>query len=517
MGHQHTKGKMGSTVEEEYGKMCQVRSPFLRSAEKYSEMSLPYIMPRSGTKNTEGLNQHGYQSICADGVNNLANKMVQTLFPVNQPFFSLDVDSSEAIEDSEKLKEINLEFNKITRIMQRHFKSLKLRSKLVLFMKHLIIAGNCALVRDVDGHYRLFSLNNYCVARDHRDRLVKMILLEKIMRGSLPGDAQTKLKQEARLRNVEIDDKDKSLKLFTKYEFDYANGVVNQIQTIDDVVLYEESIPLKENPAIVCRWNESDCEDYGRGHMEDVAGDAFVVNMLSKARATGAAVMMEVRYLIKRGAALSVSDLEKSENGDTMIGEEGDVSLLQLEKYADKTLITDVINECETRLNKGFMNIQSAVRDSERTTAYEISLLAADLDLNKGGIYSTLGDDLQKPLAQGLMNDVLGKDLDPTFEPNITTGLDALGTAGELQKLQQFTQYMALPSSWPEALQQATDFEALGAHIAKHLAMETHFIKPKEQLQKDQAGQTAVAGSTAFNESLGSTLGKNAAENMIQK
>ena len=73
--------KGSDSVADKYEGLCGTRSSFVRSAESYSKMTLPYIMPKNGNKNQEGRNQHGWQSIGAEGVNHLANRMTQALFP----------------------------------------------------------------------------------------------------------------------------------------------------------------------------------------------------------------------------------------------------------------------------------------------------------------------------------------------------------------------------------------------------------------------------------------------------
>ena len=301
-------------------------------------------------------------------------------------------------------------------------------------------------------------MKNFVVERDHEDRVKRCIILEKIDYEDLSSDIQSKLKTQRPDR--ERHDAQKN-KLYTDFRYSYDKDGTYEIkvmQEIEGVSVAEESYDNQDDPLIILRWNVTDGEEYGRGLIEDYASDLFVVNMLSRARAEGAATMMEVRYLVKRGAAVDIKELNNSENGDAITGEDGDITLLQLEKFADTTLINDVLNEYSERLSRAFLLLSSTIRDSERTTAYEVQKNAQELDVNFGGIYSTLGVDLQQPIARIYLNEVLDDDVDSdVLEIAVTTGLAALSGAGEMEKLMQYSQMLVQASGWPEQVQAEMD------------------------------------------------------------
>lgn len=510
------KQKGSNSVADKYEGLCGTRSSFVRSAESYSKMTLPYIMPKNGNKNQEGRNQHGWQSIGAEGVNHLANRMTQALFPVNQSFFTLDVSAELKAQgsDADELQAAP-ELNHLTRAIIAYFNRDKLRPKIVLALKHLIITGNGLFFRDRGSNFRFFSLKNFVVERDHEDRVKRCIILEKIDYEDLSSDIQSKLKTQRPDRDRRDEQKNK---LYTDFRYSYDKDGTYKIkvmQEIEGVSVAEESYDNQDDPLIVLRWNVTDGEEYGRGLIEDYASDLFVVNMLSRARAEGAATMMEVRYLVKRGAAVDIKELNSSENGDAITGEEGDITLLQLDKFADTTLINDVLKEYSERLSRAFLLLSSTIRDSERTTAYEVQKNAQELDVNFGGIYSTLGVDLQQPIARIYINEVLDDDVDgDVLEIAVTTGLAALSGAGEMEKLMQYSQMLVQAAGWPEQVQQEIDWRLYSAFCAKQVNLTSGFMKDESQAAAEQEQAVAGNASDALATSMATKLGGNMADQM---
>lgn len=101
-----------------------------------------------------------------------------------------------------------------------------------------------------------------------------------------------------------------------------------------------------------------------------------------------------------------------------------------------------------------------------------------------GGAYSLLAQTMQAPLAL-LYLDRVGFPLSGEHViPNIITGLESLGKAGDLDKLRQFTEFMQLPQSWPMDVQDRMKWADYSRNIAAFLSMKLDFMMSDEEYAK---------------------------------
>jgi hypothetical protein len=307
-------------------------------------------------------------------------------------------------------------------------------------------------------------------------------------------------------------------KLYTGYIYG-DDGMYTITQDIEGIQVMEPKKVIAEKmPALFPRWNATSGEDYGRGLMEDHSGDFAMVEFLSEARAKGAATMMDVKYLVRPGALTDVKTLNSSPTGTFVSGMADDIIAFQADKFADGQLIMDVMNEYMERISRAFSMISASVRDSERTTKYEIQKLANDLDLNHGGAYSVQTDELQKPIAIQLMDMIGGDFIENGIEPTILTGLESLGKNKELEKLMGYTEMMMLPTSWPEPLQQRVDWDKYSNAVATTLSLDTDWLKPEEvQPQQQGEGTPEQVEAGAFGESMASSAGNELGKQMVEQ
>lgn len=507
--------KLKSNLSTLYQELVGERSSFKQRGEEYSRKTLPYILPN--TKSSGAQNMHGYQGIGAEAVNHLANKIVSTLFPVVEPFFSLKFDSdteAQIAATGANRAQLDVGLNKVVDLAILEMNNLKLRPSLVTKLKHLIITGNACLVFTEKG-VKLLGLDKYVCKRDPCGNLLKLVTAEKVSYLSLPAD----LKLLCRMQKNDKKQKDENelLDLYTAYELQF-DGTYTISQAVGEYQAIKPITGIKEAnlPAVVGRWNATSGEDYGRGLVEDHSGDFHVLEFLSEARAKGAATMMDVKYLVRPGSLTDVATLNKAGTGEFVQGMEDDISVLQLDKYADGRLIQDVMSEYQERIQRAFLMVNAAVRDSERTTAYEIQRTANELDLSLGGIYSTLSVEVQKPVAVNLLDKVNPKLMEEKFEPSIQTGIEALGRSRELEKIAHYSEMMALPASWAEPIQKRMDWGKYSDLVASNVALDTSFLLPEEQVQEEQQGEQAGIEESAMGESLAKSAGAALGKQMIE-
>lgn len=481
-----------SNIPETYQKLESERSGYLNRARDYAKFSLPYILPEV-TPRSGAANQHGFQGIGAQAVNHLANKLIITLFPPQRSFFKLEMtEAAEAALNKAGFTKTDLseQLSAITKRTQRVQEEMNSRSALVEAAKHLIISGNSCLYAPKDGAMQAIPLSNYVVTRSMSGSLLCLIVLQEKELNSFEPTIQALIRSSGQGRaNMKPFDK---VKLYTEAKL--VGDFFEVRQSAFEVPLDKKPQRVKPDqlPWIPVRWNTCYGESYGRGLMEDHAGDFFVIEFLSKALARGMALMADVKYLVKPGSVTDIDALVESPTGEFITGNIDDVGVLQLDKYADFTPISNALAEYKQRIGQSFMMGSANRRDAERVTAYELRLDANELETSLGGIYSHLAQSLQRPLAYLFLRRVDSKIRGDNFEPQILTGLEALGRIGDLDKIAQFTEIMNMPSTWPEGLQQRVKWDEYARGVAASLSMELPWLKTQAELDAEMESNNAA-------------------------
>ena len=94
------------TLKSKYSQCEELRSNYLNRAYDASELTIPFLLPRNEKNNQDFYTP--WQSVGARGVNNLASKLLITLFPPNQPFFKLEIDDFTLQEITQFIISVNL-------------------------------------------------------------------------------------------------------------------------------------------------------------------------------------------------------------------------------------------------------------------------------------------------------------------------------------------------------------------------------------------------------------------------
>lgn len=487
-----TVNKKGKVLVERYSKMSSDRNQYLDRGRTYSRQTLPYILPHArGTSERGGsANKQGYSSVGAEAVNFLANRLVVTLFPPNSPFFALDLSS-----DAEK--ELNMagiektaiqkHLSQVTQMASRKQRELKMRSELVTLMKHLLISGNALISIDNKKGTKVLGIDSYVCKRDLQGNLREYIIKEFKPITEYSEEIQQVI-QMARKSGMNNNSKDESTALYTRCKV-RRDGLWMVQQSVDDLIISQSVAKFEDLPYILVRWNTCSGESYGRGLVEDYSGDFHVLEFLSMARAKGAALMMDVKYLVAPGSQTDVQSLNKAEIGEYVQGRDGDIIPVQLDKYADHNFIQAILDEYTQRIGRAFMMGMLTQRDAERVTTVEIRRDAAEIEQSLGGVYSSLAEELQRPIAiliLALLDSRLdGKDI----VPNITTGLDALGRASDLDRINQFVQMVAQAATFPEPVQARMKWGHWIDTITTALHMDSEFLMNDDEFEEFQSDQ----------------------------
>ena len=247
--------------------------------------------------------------------------------------------------------------------------------------------------------------------------------------------------------------------------------------------------PVEKSPFLPLRYTRIDGEDYGRGFVEEYLGDLKSLESLTKAIVEGSAAAAKVLFMVNPNGTTRAKTLSESPNGAIVQGSDGDVSVLQLNKFNDFRTAQGVMNGISDRLSQAFLLNSGVVRDAERVTAEEIRMLSQELEAALGGLYSLLSQEFQMPVVTRLMARMskegrlpkLPKDI---VKPTIVTGVEALGRGNDLQKLDLFLAG-ANQIVGPQAVAEYVNVSDYFKRRATALGIETEgLIKTEEEIQQ---------------------------------
>ena len=176
----------------------------------------------------------------------------------------------------------------------------------------------------------------------------------------------------------------------------------------------------------------------------------------------------------------------------------------------------NTINMIKERLSKSFMITADLFRDAERVTAMEIQAIIRQVEKPLGGLFSLLSNEFQLPLIKIILKNLekrkqipqLPKDVRPT----IVVGVDAIGRAADLEKLDVMLAGMGQLYG-PETLAEMVNVDEYLRRRATALGVQTDgLIKSPEQRQQEQQQQMMRAAMSEAANAGGKTGGEEVAK-----
>ena len=494
---------MEASAKSVYTRLEDDREPFLERARDAASLTIPSLMPRGATGSMPYQNRgqdlsEPYQSVGARGVNNLASKLLLSLFPVNAKFFRLAVDEG-ALQELGAFKQAETEvqeaLSQIEDTLLDDLEAMGLRIKLYEALRQIVSSGNALIHLPFGNAPRVYRLDSYVVERDPRGNLLKIVVQQHV--SPLVLDEKTRSAISATGADV-TPGKTKTVEVFTVVE-----RVINQGEPhwkewqevngkrIGPLVTHE----FRRLPYIPLRMYTTDGEAYGRSHVEQYLPDLRALNALSQALQEGSAASAKVIMLVNPDGPTRIRRLAKAKNGEYIPGREVDVSPLQLNKMADFTVVRQEMAELKRDLGFVFMLNSTVQRQAERVTSEEIRYVAQELEDTLGGTFSLLSADLQMPLVDIILGNMQdggrSPELPEEVRPVVVTGLAAIGRGHDLRRLDEFL-HGALQTFGPEVAQ----YVNVGIYLqqrATALGIDTaELIKSQEQLAQEQQQANAA-------------------------
>ena len=476
------------TAQGRYQSCSINREIFLERARDSSELTLPTLIPPKSASNVTRY-PTPYQGIGARGVNNLASKLLLALLPPNSPFFRMKIDDYviKELEGEQKLKtEIESGLSQIERAIMTDIELNADRVAVFEAIKHLIVAGNVLLYVGEEG-LRVFSLERFVCKRDPMGHVLEIITKENISPSSLPKEIVEAVK-------ARLDSDEKTVELYTYVCKEKTKWSVYQEVKGIELPKSRGTFPLDASPYIPLRWNRVDGEDYGRGFVEEYYGDLKSLEGLTKAIVEGSAAASKVLFMVSPNGTTRARKLAESPNGAIIEGSANDVSVLQLNKFADFRIAYDAMRGIQQRLQLAFLLNASVQRDAERVTAEEIRYMAQELEDTLGGVYSILSQEFQLPYVMRKMRVMEKGNKLPqlpknTVRPSIITGLEALGRGNDKNKLISFLSTLS-QTLGAEVIQQFVNIPDAIKRLATSEGIDPEgLIKSQEEIQQEMQQQ----------------------------
>lgn len=466
------------------------RSNLLERCRRCSALTVPHVLPPEGNDEDTAL-PTPYQSLGARVVNNLASKLMLTLFPPNSPFFRYDVEPAVMAQLKRELGEegfktrIRQRLGMIEQDAQTYFEMQAWRVPLFRALRMVIITGNALIEFPEEGRPKVHRIDNFVIRRSPSGRVLEIITKESITKEELPEGFELEVNdQENTAQDVE-----KTIDLYTYCK--WSDGKWNVHQEILGKMVPDSDGTYTEDefPYIPLTWMRSDGYSYGTGQVEEYLGDFQALDGLNKALLEGAAAAARIILLVNPNGNTYVDDLQKAKNGDFVEGNAEDITILQLEKLHDFQIAFNQAQNIEQRLSRAFLLHESVQRDAERVTAEEIRYMAQELNDANGGIYSLMSLELQLPLVKILMSRLADQkklpELPKGVKPTIITGFDSLGRGHDLQKLVTGLQY--LEPLGPDVMRTYMVINDYIDRVFTALGVDTEgLIRSEEQVQQIQ-------------------------------
>lgn len=459
-----------TTAANRYAALSGKRDQYLNRARSCAKLTIPHLFPPEGA-NESSTYDTPYQSLGARGVNNLASKLLLSLFPVNATFARMQLGDAELEElakatgqEGDAIRTVVAEgLMKIENRLKRWMEAKAIRPVMDPVFKHLIVGGNtCLQVNAVFG-CRMYSLEKYVVRRDPTGFVLEAVIKDPVDLDALPDNVRKLAGDKvAAADNSAMGASKSELAIYTWIKWDAGDSQYKVKQEFEGKTVpnSEGSYPKDKMPFLFLRLSYVEGEDYGRSYIEQYYGDLMSLETLTKSVTLSSKVTGKAVVMVRPGGVTNPRSLSKAETGDVVVGSLEDVGMLQFDKWADLRPSLEMIKALEQRLAFAFLLNSAIQRNGERVTAEEIRYMAGELDDALGGTYAMLAQHLQLPFANALLAELQkpkAKEfklpaLPSGINPVVVTGMEALGRGHDLQKLDAFIGGLAQMLG-PQALQ----------------------------------------------------------------
>lgn len=461
--------------------------------EQYAMWTIPSVCP---TDNEDGAEQSkGNVAIGARLVNHLSNRIVDTMFPSDKPFFTLPLTAEAQKRLTEDLGEDEMnafasQIREATSTAEnaamRKLNLTAYRPIAVQAVQHQIVTGNAIIHRTEDDMRTVYGIKDFCCTRDVKGNLLTVILKDSKLFASLPKELQEKLKETR-----EDYKSDTPVVLYTYYYKE--NGKWSRIQGVDTYVIQSTKKSYKDAdfPVLALTWNLSRGESYGRGLVEDHAVTFNNVDVTTLAMIDLIGFAADLKFLVEPSSQLDIDEWNRAARGSYNPGRKDDISVPDFPKRIEIQIMMEAVSKWERELAQSFLLNSAGVRDAERVTAEEIRFYARELESAYGGLYSRLALEWQQKEAEYLISkidfSVVSETGIETFDVMVTTGLESLSREGQLDNLRLAVGDLQMLDAVPEDLRAVINKRKFAEFVFTNRGVKlAEFVYTEEEMQAQQ-------------------------------
>ena len=501
-----SQGLQRGTAQRRYNQLRGYRDSWLERARRSARLTLPYLIPPSDELLPETTEEqpHPWSGIGAQGVNNLAARLLLALLPPTGGFFRLTGDElASAMAEADLVQrgateadiaslkqEIEKGLATLERAVAREIETCNDRVALFEALMHLIVGGAVLLYRRPKG-MKVFHLNKHVLLRDPMGSAVEGVTCETYLYASLDRKLKAVLdgvdRQAGKWQEDSARRESRQVKVFTHIK--WSGDSVSWYQEIGGAKVPETdgSASADASPWIPLRLYRMDGDSYGPGYVEWCAiADLISNDALNKAVTEGS--MQAARQLVgRKGSAITSKEVfAKAPNGAVIDAQPDDFFPISTADVRDLGVAYQSMTRLEQRLGRVFL--LPDIRDSERTTAEEVKLQIRQIEQMLGSIYSILTVEFQYPYIKRVLSVLTKANRLPELknvEPVISVGLAALGRQSDAEKLAAFA--MQGGQALPQQFSQLVDPAAWLREFCTAMGVNPLLVKSDKRVQEEQA------------------------------
>jgi len=510
-------------IAGEYAQLATARESYLQSARDCSALCKPWFLPPSGYSEGSPLPRN-FQSVGSRGLTSLEGRMLTSLYPVGTPWFKQELapevrnapDNIPAqVQTTEQLlflQDLTLHsllestgFNASDPRISG-FRTAKRRS-----LTSTLMLGDSLERFNDDFTISVFRRDRYCVLRDSEGRVLQIVTCERL-------DPLTLTPAQIESCGLKPEDikaqspRDRMRDLYTRVSWEpmtqrwaisqECNGHV--YNELEETVTPYIDVPFELAPE----------EHYGRGFIEQNLGELSTINELRKRIIDWAGLASKATPVIGQNSLVKESDLTLPSGvpirANVQGGQVQDIAWLNTQKLNDLAFVSADVEKREAKLEAAMLIV--AARDSERTTAFEISeVTIKELEGALGGFYAPIADRQQIPTLRRLIHVANKKNKVAALPkgataPQVLTGIAALTNLRKAQNIRSMIEDAALLGD--ESLARIDKAVVLNVMARYRNIWEPGIIKSDEQIAREQqAAMKAQAQMQAAEQAIG-TAGK---------
>lgn len=451
------------TLAQRYAAMRGQCENIMQRVRECSALTLPWLVPPIEHQPDQKLPEP-FNSLGSEAVGSLEGRILSAVFPAQLPWFKLEMDANIRLDptvSTDTKRAISAALFRQEVLLQGLLESANLfqkgsrfsrgfRTQMRSATQQLLVTGDTLFSLTDDYRIVVYRRDQYVTKRDNAGDVLCHIIKEQKYGPSLSDDQLKKAKLTRENLNKESYER-RMVDLYTLYEWDVDKKAWKWEQEVNgqtveggsDKIARYFSVPMDLAPG----------DDYGRGMVERHLGELRTTNELEQRLLEFAGMASLGLIALDYDFKGAPEDFEKPPGSTfrsrVQAGACTDAAVFKAQNYADMKQVFELQQDKQMRLSRRFLMQSGAVRDSERTTAFEVARITiAELDGALGGLYAPISDAMQAPLLARLYWQAERDKLLPPLSENqkkivsvkLLTGAAALASQAKAQRIVEFAE-----------------------------------------------------------------------------